>query len=69
MVVRDAEYEGERKSAQLMKHGERTNFQGKGKTNKRFFRYYIYKKFLNILANVAIKVVDKKRYLDLLFKI
>ena len=27
------------------------------------------KKFLNILANVAIKVVDKKRYLDLLFKI
>ena len=67
MVVRDAEYEAGRKSAQLMKHGEGTNFQGK--TNKRFFRYYIYKKFLNILANVAIKVVDKKRYLDLLFKI
>ena len=64
--MRDAEYEGERKSA-LMKHGEGTNFQGK--TNKRFFRYYIYKTFLNILANVAIKVVDKKRYLDLLFKI
>ena len=39
LVVRDAEYEGERKSA-LMKHGEGTNFQGK--TNKRFFRYYIY---------------------------
>ena len=69
MVVRDAEYEGERKSAQLMKHGEGTNFQGK--TNKRFFRcyIYIYKKFLNILVNVAIKVVDKKGYLDLLFKI
>ena len=67
MVVRDAEYEGERKSAQLMKHGEGTNFQGK--TNKRFFRCYIYKKFLNILENVAIKVVDKKGYLDLLFKI
>ena len=66
LVVSDAEYEGERKSA-LMKHGEGTNFQGK--TNKRFFRYYIYKKFLNILANVAIKVVDKKGYLDLLFKI
>ena len=66
--MRHAEYEGERKSA-LMKHGEGTNFQGK--TNKRLFRYYIYiyKKFLNILANVAIKVVDKKRYLDLLFKI
>ena len=30
---------------------------------------YIYKKFLNILVNVAIKVVDKKGYLDLLFKI
>ena len=71
MVVRDAEYEGERKSAQLMKHGEGTNFQGKGKTNKRFFRCYtyIYKKFLSILVNVAIKVVDKKGYLDLLFKI
>ena len=67
MVVRDAEYEGERKSAQLMKHGEGTNFQGK--TNKRFFRCYIYKKFLNILVNVAIKVVDKKGCLDLLFKI
>ena len=67
LVVRDAEYEGERKSAQLMKHGEGTNFQGK--TNKRFFRCYIYKKFLNILENVAIKVVDKKGYLDLLFKI
>ena len=52
-----------------MKHGEGTNFQGK--TNKRFFRcyIYIYKKFLNILVNVAIKVVDKKGYLDLLFKI
>lgn len=66
MVVRDAEYEGERKSA-LMKRGEGTNFQGK--TNKRFFRYYIYKNFLNILAYVAIKVVDKKGYLALLFKI
>ena len=30
---------------------------------------YIYKKFLNILVNVAIKVVDKKGYLDVLFKI
>ena len=30
---------------------------------------HIYKKFLNILVNVAIKVVDKKGYLDLLFKI
>ena len=68
LVVRDAEYEGERKSA-LMKHGEGTNFQDE--TNKRFFRCYtyIYKKFLNILVNVAIKVVDKKGYLDLLFKI
>ena len=50
-----------------MKRGEGTNFQGK--TNKRFFRYYIYKNFLNILAYVAIKVVDKKGYLALLFKI
>ena len=66
LVVSDAEYEGERKSA-LMKHGEGTNFQGE--TNKRFFRCYIYKKFFNILANVAIKVVDKKGCLDLLFKI
>ena len=66
LVIRDAEYEGERKSA-LKGHGEGTNFQGK--TNERFFRCYIYKKFLNILENVAIKVVDKKGYLDLLFKI
>ena len=67
LVVRDAEYEGERKSA-LMKHGEGTNFQDE--TNKRFFRCYIYtRSFFNVLENVAIKVVDKKGYLDLLFKI
>ena len=67
MVVRDAEYEGERKSA-LMKHGEGTNFQDE--TNKRFFRCYIYtRSFFNVLENVAIKVVDKKGCLDLLFKI